>query len=304
MSAIHSLPGRLSALVAAVADSPGPVQVVAGSRVQCDLLARVCRECGVPLSPVISARSESAAVRDVTSGTTLGYVTASGEPLSPGVRIIRFRDLSPASAIHPRIPPILAEHARAGVELPALAVWPWGSRLPAGSRLQPGRALADRRDLGVGEDVAACLDGPDGSFPVELRRPCADLLTSWQQLHGRTAVDAVVAAPMPNHPMLSAHVATGVASLLGVPYAGELAGNRPPVGPEDARTRVRRLAAQLRLDPARVDVSRVAGRHVLLVGLEWTEGWTLTVSGQLLLSAGALTVRPFTLSSDIRQARR
>ncbi|AZN29491.1 hypothetical protein EJO69_03585 [Flaviflexus salsibiostraticola] len=305
MSAIDALPGRLAGLVTALLASREPVQIVFDSDVPFDLIARVCRECAAPVSPV-AARREQTAIREVTTGASRGYLTTSSAPLPGAAEILRFDGITPhqSPALAAKIQAILDEVWRAGIELPSLAVWPGGQRLPAGSRLQPGRALADLRDLGLGEEVAACLDGPDGGLPHVLRRPCADVIGSWQQLRGRASVGAVVAAPLPSHPTLSIHTARGLAALLGVEYAGELTGNRPPADVEEPASRVRRLASQLRLDPALVDVGKVAGRHVLLVGLRWTEGWTMTVSGQLLLSAGALSVRPFTLSSDSRREPR
>lgn len=302
MSALSSLPRRLSSLLSAINQAAGPVRVIVDDDAQIDLVTRVCRAAGIPLSP--PSRTAS---REVDSGATRGYVTGPDDPGATEATVLRLSDVTPASpnpVLEARIKAGLDEHWRAGVDLPALGTWPSGSRLPAASRLLPGRALADRRDLGLGEDVTAAINGPDGPFPRVLRGPCAEVLGGWQQLRGRTAATAVVASGLPSRPVLSAHLAVGAAALLDARYAGELTGNEPPPGREDPQDRVSRLASQLRLDPARVDVSQIAGQHVLLVGASWTQGWTMTVSGQLLLSAGAASVRPFTLSSDIRQVRR
>lgn len=302
MSALSSLPRRLTSLLSAIDQAAGPVRVIVDDDAQIDLVTRACRAAGIPLSP--PSRTAS---REVESGATRGYVTGPEHPAAPGATAIRLADVplaAPNPVLEARIKAALDEHWRAGVDLPALGTWPSGVRLPAASRLLPGKALADRRDLGLGEDVAAAIDGPDGPFAPVLRGPCAEVLGGWQQLRGRTAISAVVASGLPGMPVLSAHLAVGAAALLNASYAGELTGNEPPSGCEDPQDRVSRLASQLRLDPARVDVSQIAGQHVLLVGASWTQGWTMTVSGQLLLSAGAQSVRPFTLSSDIRQARR
>lgn len=298
MSALRSLPRRLSSLLAGIAQSPGPVHVIVEHEAWIDIVAQVCREAGLPLSPPRRT--------DRNADTGYGYLTTPQEPISHAKTVLRLSDI-PSAASNPvaeaRIRATLEEHWRSGVDLPALAVWPSGSRLPAGSRLLPGKALADRRGPGLGEDAGACLDGPDGAFPLGLRSSCASLLQSWQQLRGRAPVTAVVSSAPPSHQILCTHLASGAAALLNARYAGELTGNQPPQGPEQPAERVSRLASQLRLDPAQIDVAQVAGRHVLLVGASWRDGWTMTVSGQLLLSAGAASVRPFTLTSDIRPAR-
>lgn len=268
-------------------------------------MAEVCRECSAPLSPAVPGQHQAAA-HDVETGASRGFLTTTREPLHHAATIIPFDTLTPEKnpVREARIRAVLNERWRAGVDLPSHAAWPSGLRLPAGSRLLPGKALADRRDIGLGEAVDTCLDGPDRGLPVELRPPCADVIGAWHQLRGRTQIGAIVAAPEPSHPVLAVHTARGLARLLNVEYAGELTGIEPVVGPEESSSRVKRLAAQLRLDPALVDVGQIAGRHVLLVGLTWSEGWTMTVSGQLLLSAGALSVRPFTLGIDTRRSHR
>ncbi|MBM9432749.1 hypothetical protein [Flaviflexus equikiangi] len=305
MPEFELLPQRLSAIMSAIESAPGPVQVVVPDAGGAESVIAVAQACGVPLSDARGAHRERA-VHEVSSGLSRGYVTTSEWSFPDAGTVLTLGDVLPGRdrAREARIGALLHERWRAGVDLPALGAWPSGSRLPSASRLLPGKALADRRDIGLGEDVAACVDGRDGSFPLALRTPCADFFSAWQQVRGRTRVEAVVTAPHPSHPVMTAHLAVGIAAILSARYAGELAGNVPPPGAEEPGERVRRLAGQLRLNPALVDVSQVAGRHVLLVGLSWTEGWTMTVSGQLLLSAGARSVRPFTLSSDSRRARR
>lgn len=337
MTASRDLPGRLASLVGTITATPGPVHVVCSSPVQLDLIARVCRESGAPLSIYgVAAYRNSAARDEVSRGATKGFLYAepsgpSSAPLGPtshqpsntgtdplhgresatpdrsGAAVIRVRDIRDQSSdrvLVARIRTIVEEETARGVDLPALGVWPSGSRLSAQSRLLPGKALAHLEALGLGEDVAKVLNGPDGDFPPDLRPACQDLLGSWGQLSGRTRIGAVVSAPSTDHPRLVNHLASGIGVMLRATYAGELAGLRDARGPENAAERVRRIAGQLRLDPSLVDVRLIAGQHALLVGDRWVEGWTITVAGQLLLSAGALSVRPFTLSTGIRSARR
>ena len=352
MSRATELPGNLAYLVETIRQSTLPVQVVVPSCVTADLVARSCREQGVPLSVdhstfrlfpshavaaqgartgavtperqsatapepksgALSARGASAgkgasahdfpAHAEVSSGATKGVITVDPAPILENVIDVRSLPTSTDRVLTARIQATLVEVLRAGIDLPSIAVLPSGSRIPSSSRLLPGKALAHAHDLGLGEDVPAALGGPDGPFPAELRGPCANLLNSWGQLSGKTKVATVMCAPSLNHPQLLRHLASGIAFLLGAHYGGEVTGLKKPKPDLTAAERVNRLAGQLRLDPRLARVGAVAGSHVLLVGESWSEGWTMTVTGQLLLSAGAKTVRPFTLSTDIRLARR
>ena len=88
MTASRDLPGRLASLVGTITAAPGPVHVVCSSPVQLDLIARVCRESGAPLSIYgVAAYRNSAARDEVSHGATKGFlVRRAKRPLkrSPG----------------------------------------------------------------------------------------------------------------------------------------------------------------------------------------------------------------------------
>ncbi|WP_054952319.1 hypothetical protein [Flaviflexus massiliensis] len=304
MSRASELPRRLAQLIEHIRVSPGPIQVNVGNPVQLDGVELVCRSGGVPLSTVRKGRPLPRG--EVEAQATRGYLTAGSEKL-PGVQTYHDIDslgISEDRVVTARIRALLEEQWQRGVDLPSLGVWPSGSRIPSSSRLLPGKALAHLGDLGLGEDVAEVLTLPDGPFPETLRPTCLALLSSWGQLSGRTTVDTVVRAPSLTHPQLLNHLSSGIRILLGARDGGEVTGLRELKPGMSATERVSRLAGLLRLDPKLAHVSAIAGSHVLLLGTEWDEGWTMTVTGQLLLSAGAKTVRPFTLSTRTRSGRR
>ena len=206
MTASRDLPGRLASLVGTITAAPGPVHVVCSSPVQLDLIARVCRESGAPLSIYGVAAYRNSAARDEVShrshqgipvrrakrplkrspgpdkspaiehwDRSLARAGISLPPDRSGAAVIRVRDIRDQSSdrvLVARIRTIVEEETARGVDLPALGVWPSGSRLSAQSRLLPGKALAHLEALGLGEDVAKVLERAGWGFPA---RPASGL---------------------------------------------------------------------------------------------------------------------------------
>lgn len=112
-------------------------------------------------------------------------------------------------------------------------------------------------------------------------------------------VDGVVAVRSVTRPVLTHHLATGLAAYLGRPLIGAIGpvpGREEP-GRHDVNsaTRLSGVAGRLQLELSPAALAGLAGRRVLLVD-DWTEsGWTLTVAARLLRRAGAAAVYPFVL---------
>lgn len=198
-----------------------------------------------------------------------------------------------------------------GVELPPRRQWPSGmaavgvdvsGRIGAADGAETGRAVARLDGLGWGgllrQLFAVGQDGPaDGPLPVALRAPVTEVLDAW-----RTGLaepfDAVVAVGSAGRPVLTEHLATGVARHLGVPLLGVLEPDTSRTSRHDVNSAqrladvVRRLGASVTPELA----AAVAGRSVLLVDDRYDTGWTVTVAARLLRRAGARAVHPMTLA--------
>ncbi len=212
-------------------------------------------------------------------------------------------------------------------------------RIPAQEQAEPGRAVARLDGLGWSAPLRELFapGAPDGETPVPLRRAAARVLDEWDALRapapagavppdgdragagaddatgaagaagapGAAAdarpllVDGVVAVRSVSRPVLTRHLATGLAAYLGRPLIGAIgpAPGREEPGRHDVNsaTRLSGVAGRLRLELSPAALAGLAGRRILLVD-DWTEsGWTLTVAARLLRQAGADAVYPFVL---------
>ena len=210
-------------------------------------------------------------------------------------------------------------------------------RIPATEQAEPGRAVARLDGLGWSAPLRELFapGAPDAETPVPLRRAAARVLDEWDALREppaapdadgtpegavgtvgadgtdaeagtdgaqaarRLLVDGVVAVRSVTRPVLTHHLATGLAAYLGRPLIGAVGpvpGREEP-GRHDVNsaTRLAGVAGRLRLELSPAALGGLAGRRVLLVD-DWTEsGWTLTVAARLLRQAGAEAVYPFVL---------
>ena len=198
-----------------------------------------------------------------------------------------------------------------GVELPPRRQWPSGmaavgvdvsGRIGAADGAETGRAVARLDGLGWGgllrQLFAVGQDGPsDGPLPVALRAPVTEVLDAWRSGLAEP-FDAVVAIGSAGRPVLTEHLATGVARHLGVPLLGVLAPDTSRASRHDVNSAqrladvVRRLGSSVTPELA----AAVAGRSVLLVDDRYDTGWTMTVAARLLRRAGARAVHPMTLA--------
>nr|WP_235915588.1 RecQ family ATP-dependent DNA helicase [Puerhibacterium puerhi] len=115
----------------------------------------------------------------------------------------------------------------------------------------------------------------------------------------RLLVEGVVAVRSVTRPQLTYHLASGLASYLGVPLIGAVgpASGQEEPGRHDVNSAMRLagVARRLQLELGEPALRGLPGRTVLLVD-DWTEsGWTLTVAARLLRRAGAARVLPFVL---------
>jgi len=195
---------------------------------------------------------------------------------------------------------------RPGVGIGARRMWPTAmaslgidlrGRIPADEQASGGRAVARLTDLGWGEALRTVFaaDAVDQQVPMPLRHALADVLTTWEHAD---PPEAVVAIESSSRPILTDHLAHGVARITGLPLVTRFAltPSAAPTG-QGAVNSARRLAAvqgRFRL----VDHDAVQGLHVLLVDDRAVTGWTLAICARALRLAGARSVAPVVLATD------
>ncbi|WP_341360659.1 DEAD/DEAH box helicase [Georgenia sp. M64] len=165
----------------------------------------------------------------------------------------------------------------------------------------PGPGAPGSGAPGSGAQEAA--HGADGMLPAALRRPVETVLREWapalRRGDGSPGVDGVVVVGSATRPRLVAHLAAGVAKILGVPVVGAVSPDpQQAPGRHDVNS-AQRLAAverRLRLDLGEAALAGLPGRTVVLVDDLTDSGWTLTVAARLLRRAGAGAVHPFVLA--------
>ena len=225
-----------------------------------------------------------------------------------------------------------ADMDRPGVEVEPRKMWPSGlatlgldlkGRIAPTEQASSGRAVARLDGLGWSAPLRELFapSTPDGEVPVPLRRAAARVLDDWDAIRAgaqdtgsgeqgassdstarderRLLVEGVVAVRSVTRPQLTYHLASGLASYLGVPLVGSVgpASGAEEPGRHDVNSAMRLagVAKRLRLELGEQALAGLAGRTVLLVD-DWTEsGWTLTVAARLLRQAGATAVHPFVL---------
>ncbi|RPF27936.1 RecQ family ATP-dependent DNA helicase [Georgenia muralis] len=167
----------------------------------------------------------------------------------------------------------------------------------------PAGTAADHETSGApGSGAQEAAHGADGMLPAALRRPVETVLREWAPAltrgDGSPGVDGVVVVGSATRPRLVAHLAAGVAKILGVPVVGAVSPDpQQPPGRHDVNS-AQRLAAverRLRLDLSEAALAGLPGRTVVLVDDLTDSGWTLTVAARLLRRAGAGAVHPFVL---------
>ncbi|WP_246045983.1 DEAD/DEAH box helicase [Rarobacter faecitabidus] len=194
-----------------------------------------------------------------------------------------------------------------GVEILPRRQWPSGmdrlgidvkGRISPEEQAAPGRAVARLDGLGLSEALRD-LFAPrtvDSETPVPLRHAAATVLREWLT---EGDVNGVVAIRSTTRPVLTHHLAGGLARFLNVPVLATI-GPRPgqeAPGRHDVNSAMRLAGVVKRLDLKPVTgAPSLADARVLLVDDYTDSGWTLTVAARLLRIAGASEVLPFVLA--------
>jgi len=197
--------------------------------------------------------------------------------------------------------------ARVGVELEPRVQWPTGmdrfgipvrGRIPPDSRAETGRALARLTDLGWGGRLRELLRSPDAPAPEPVLTAVVDVLRSWPWAQRPVAV---VSMPSRTRPALVRSIASGVASIGRLPYAGELSlVEGGPTGEPGGSSAFRLAGVWGRLDVGaelRAALADLRG-PVLLVDDLAASRWTLAVAARTLREAGADGVLPLVLAVE------
>ncbi len=197
--------------------------------------------------------------------------------------------------------------ARVGVELEPRVQWPTGmdrfgipvrGRIPPDSRAETGRALARLTDLGWGGRLRELLRSPDAPTPEPVLTAVVDVLRSWPWAQRPVAV---VSMPSRTRPALVRSVASGVASIGRLPYAGELSlVEGGPTGEPGGNSAFRLAGVWGRLEVGaelRAALADLRG-PVLLVDDLAASRWTLAVAARTLREAGAEGVLPLVLAVE------
>jgi ATP-dependent DNA helicase RecQ len=197
--------------------------------------------------------------------------------------------------------------SRAGVELPARAMWPTGmerlgvpvkGRIAAAEQVESGRAVARLTDLGWGQRLRELLaeHSPDGPVPAELVRAAVGVLAGWGWAQRPVAVAWV---PSRRRPQLVASFAGELARLGRLVDLGPLQlAHGGAIGQAGGNSAFRLAGVWERLvvgDEMRGGLVRLNG-PVLLVDDLADSRWTIAVAGRALRLAGASAVLPFTLA--------
>jgi ATP-dependent DNA helicase RecQ len=192
---------------------------------------------------------------------------------------------------------------RVGVPIDPRAQWPSGmdrlgvavkGNIPAGERVEQGRALARLTDLGWGGRLRElfspnAVDTPAGA---DLVSACVRVLADWGW---ETRPAAVAFVPSRSHPLLVASIAEGLASVGRLPLIGSLASvDGGPTGGPGGNSAYRLGGVWGRFSAEPLDVPQ--GAPVLLVDDLVDSRWTMTVAGRELRRAGASAVLPFALA--------
>ena len=197
--------------------------------------------------------------------------------------------------------------ARVGVELEPRVQWPTGmdrfgipvrGRIPPDSRAETGRALARLTDLGWGGRLRELLRSPDAPTPEPVLTAVVDVLRSWPWAQRPVAV---VSMPSRTRPALVRSIASGVASIGRLPYAGELSlVEGGPTGEPGGNSAFRLAGVWGRLEVGaelRAALADLRG-PVLLVDDLAASRWTLAVAARTLREAGADGVLPLVLAVE------
>jgi ATP-dependent DNA helicase RecQ len=194
-----------------------------------------------------------------------------------------------------RVRAALAHLRTADVVIDPRKQWPRGTtarkgNIAAGARVEQGRALAYGTDAGWFDVVSVALEA-DGPVTDEIVGGLVGVLKRWPWEQRPTWVTWV---PSRSHPELVRSVAERIASLGKMALVDGVRRVRSDAPPQ------RRMENSLRqfenvVDAFQVQVPDLPSGPVLLVDDTVSSGWTMTLVGEALRSAGADAVLPLAL---------
>ncbi|WP_394940281.1 RecQ family ATP-dependent DNA helicase [Psychromicrobium sp. YIM B11713] len=201
-----------------------------------------------------------------------------------------------------------------GLPLEPRAQWPTGmdrlgvlsegkavkGKIALEDRSAEGRVLARLTDLGWGGALRELFaeGAADQEISQEMLRASVQLLKEWAQSGwsgaGRPAV--VVSIPSRRKPQLVKSLATGIAQIGQLRYAGELSlVHGGPSGERGGNSAYRLAGVWERLAVGAELATQLSGQTVLLVDDLVDSRWTVTVAARALRQAGASAVLPLVL---------
>jgi len=172
----------------------------------------------------------------------------------------------------------------------AFEIYGWRGNIPLESRLETGRVLARWGDAGWGQMVA--VEKENGHFSDELVAASAEMiLERW----GPTPFpEWVTCIPSQRHPDLVPDFARRLAAQLKLPWLAVIEKSRDNQPQKEQQNRYHQCR---NLDNAFELTGEIPAGAVLLIDDVHDSGWTLTVGGILLRSAGSGPVFPLALAS-------
>ena len=189
----------------------------------------------------------------------------------------------------------LAHLRGADVVLEPRKQWPRGVEVRRGNikphlQVDTGRALAFADDPGWGPVVTAALE-EDGPLGDELLQGLAAVLKRWPWVERPTSITWI---PSRGHPVLVRSMAEQLAALGHLPLVEALRRSRPDDPPQRLMANSWRQCTNV-VDAFVADTDGLPPGPVLVVDDTWASGWTMTVAGEALRSAGSGPVLPLVL---------
>ena len=134
----------------------------------------------------------------------------------------------------------------------------------------------------------ACFEQVDGELEQTLADGLIEVMRRWKHHWGERPV-AVTLVPSRRHPLRVGSIAAHLGRVGNIPVIETLQASGPPPPTDSASgARVSGLLVGLSLRPE----TTVPRGPILLVDDQYRTGWTMTVAGALLRSAGATAVLP------------
>ena len=197
---------------------------------------------------------------------------------------------------------------RPGLEVLPRKMWPsalsdlglnLSGRIAPTLQAEPGRVIARLDGLGWSAPLRELFAAgtPDGELSVPLRRAAVQVLQSWPEIG---QVEGVVAISSTTRPILTSHLAQGLATYLKKPFIGSIGPNPNHLAADrhdiNSAMRLAGVAKRLESQLSPAASGGLPGRTILLIDDYVDSGWTMTIATKLLRELGASKVLPFALA--------